>query len=233
MVIMKNKKLAVVMVFSISTLISCGAKESDKVGEAQLCLDKAAQGQATACMEKINGIESKSAYALRCSAGFIDEGFTQPTRFKQAYDALSTNSNSNTEAFLGVLSFSSKSTALLNKAFAEDTYNSCTKSGAKGLMLLGSMAQTATTLAQLAGSFVNGTQPDATQIEAAITAALTDPAAKAAIGSALATTYTSSCQTGQKADDALCTQMDAALVGIDVTNSSAVGDAILNYWQSH
>lgn len=221
------------ILFSALTVVSCGPNDADKVGEAQLCIDKSTKGTAAACLEKVQGIETKGAYTLRCSAGFIDEGFTQPARFKQAFDALGTNSSSNTESFLGILAFSSKSTPTLNSSFANETYNHCVKSEAKGLMLLGSMAKTATTLSTLAGSFVNGSQPTTTDIQTAITSAMSDPTAKASIGSAVATTYATSCQTGQKADAALCTQMDAALVGVDINDSTAVGNAMLSYWQSN
>lgn len=223
----------VVLTFAMGTLVSCGPKDADKIGQAQLCLDKATKGTAAACMEKIAGIETKSANVLRCSAGFIDEGFTEPARFKMAFDALGNNSGSNTETFMGVLAFSSKSTAPLNTTFAYETYEYCAKSGAKGLMLLGSMAKTATTLSGLAGSYVDGAQPDASAIQAAITNAKSDPVAKEAIGSAIASTYTASCQTGQKADESLCTQLDAALVGVDITNSADVGAAILAYWEAN
>ena len=184
-------------------------------------------------MEKIAGIESKGAYTLRCSAGFIDEGFTQPARFKAAFDALSTNSGNNTEAFMGVLAFNSKSTAVLNKTFASETYTNCTKSEAKGMMLLGSMATTATTLMALSGSFNSGTQLTPAEIATGIQNALADPASKSAIGAAVATTYTASCQSGTKADAALCTQLDSALGSININDPAAVGDAILNYWKNH
>ncbi|MBC7370756.1 MAG: hypothetical protein H7326_04275 [Bdellovibrionaceae bacterium] len=216
-------------------LISCGAKDSDKIGEAQLCLDKAVQGAAAGCMEKISGIESKGAYTLRCSAGFIDEGFTQPARFKSAFDALSTSGGLNTEAFFGVLAFNSKANSTANKNFASETYLNCTKSEAKGMMLLGSMATTATTLAALAvgGPYVNGAQPTPAQINGALTAALGDPVALAAIGSAVSTTYTASCLTGTKADAALCSQLDSALGPVDITNPTAVANAILTYWKNN
>ncbi len=233
MITINKLMIAMGLFVSATLLVSCGPNEADKVGEAQLCLDKSTKGTAAACMEKIQGIESKGAYTLRCSAGFIDEGFTQPARFKQAFDALGTNSSSNTESFLGVLAFSSKSTPTLNTSFANETYDNCAKSGAKGMMLLGSMAKTATTLSALTGSFVNGSQPTTGDIQTAITLAMSDPTAKTSIGAAVATTYAASCQTGQKADAALCTQMDAALVGVDTNDSTAVGNAILTYWQSN
>jgi hypothetical protein len=228
-----HKKLVLLMALSAGVFVSCGPKDADKIGEAQLCLDKATQGTAAACTEKIAGVESKSAYGIRCSAGFIDEGFTQPARFKQAYDALSQNGSSSTEAFMGVLAFNSKATPDLNVAFATATFNDCSKSGGKGLILLGSMASTATTLSKIAGTFVGGAQPTPSQIEAAINTAKSDPAAKAAIGAAVAVTYTSSCLNGSQADKGICDQMGTALATVDLNDPAAVGQAILNYWSSN
>jgi hypothetical protein len=216
-------------------LSSCGPKEADKVGEAQLCLDTAVQGQATACLEKIDGIDTAAANTLRCSAGFIDEGFTQPTRFQNAFDQLSSGGSSATEGFLSVLSFQSKATPALNLAYATQTYGYCVKSGAKGFMLLGSMANTATNLA----NFANTITPDAAGITTAITNLVADPTNPAnapvvsAIGAAISTTYTASCQTGQKADASLCSQLDSALVGQNLADSSAIGLLVLNYWKNH
>lgn len=230
----KTKNLSFVSALTLSAvLVSCGPKDADKIGEAQLCIDKATQGTAAACTEKIAGIESESANLLRCSAGFIDEGFTKPARFKQAFDALSANGGNTTEAFMGVLAFSSKTTANDNSTFANQTYEYCAKSKAKGFMLLGSMAKAATTLSTIAGSFVNGSQPSQADITNAINTAINDPTARAAIGSAVATTYTASCTAGSQSNKELCTQFDSALSGVDISNADAVGNALLAYWQNH
>jgi len=232
-----NKKAALLLALSLSSsmLISCSEKDADKVGEAQLCLDKATQGTANTCMEKIASIDTPAANLLRCSANFIDEGFTQPSRFKSAFDALSTNSSSNTQAFMSVLAFSSKSSSADNQTYADQTYSYCSKSEAKGFMLLGSMAEAATTLSVLAGSFTSGTQPSSTDITNAINAALGggNPAAVTAIGAAVTTTYAASCQTGQQANTTLCDQFNTALSGVDTSDASAVGNAVLNYWKNH
>lgn len=229
-----NKNLSRLFAVSLfATLISCGPKDADKIGAAQLCLDDAAPGEAAACMEKISGIDTPSANLLRCSAGFIDEGFTQPERFKNAFDALGGDNANSTEAFMGVLAFSSKSDADANVTFANETYDHCAKSDSKGYMLLGSMAKTATTLAKLAGGFTSGTQPTETDIANAINAAISDPTAQAAIGSAVATTYEASCQSGDQSNESLCSQFDSALTGIDINDSAAVGAAVLAYWQNN
>jgi hypothetical protein len=219
----------------VALLVSCGPKEADKVGEAQLCIDSAKQGEAAACLEKIEGIESAAANTLRCSAGFIDEGFTQPARFKSAFEQLSNGSGSATEGFLSVLSFQSKATSDLNLQSATETYGYCVKSGAKGFMLLGSMANTATNLAKFAGSIT----PDATSITNAINDLVADPTnpanapVVAAIGAAISTTYAASCQTGQKADTSLCEQLDSALAGKNLADNSAIGLLVLDYWKNH
>lgn len=224
-----------VVVMAGGLLTACGPSEADKIGEAQLCLDTAPQGQAAQCLEKIAGIDTPAANTLRCSAGFIDEGFTQPARFKSAFDQLSNSGNSGTEAFLSVLSFRSKSTADENLTLATETYGHCVKSGGKGVMLLASMANTATNLAKVAGSL----NPATGDITTAINDLVNDPTNPAnapviaAVGSAISTTYTASCKTGQQADAALCSQLDSALTGIDLTDSTAIGQAVLNYWKNN
>jgi len=229
-----NKKMALVCALSLSAaLVSCGPKDSDKIGEAQLCLDTATQATVAACKEKIAGIDSTAASLIRCSAGFMEEGFTSAARFNSAFAALSDGTNSSTEGFLGVLAFSSKSSASANETFANETYEHCAKSKAKGFMLLGSMAKTATTLSALAGGFINGSQPSAAQISTLLGTALGNPTATAAIGSAVITTYTASCQTGQQSNVELCTDFNAALAGKDTTDPAVVGDAILTYWQGN
>lgn len=229
-----RKKLAYFCALSVcATLVSCAKKDADKVGEAQLCLDDATQGTAAACMEKIAGVETSGAYALRCSANFIDEGFTQPARFKQAFDAFDTNSSNNTEAFMSVITFKSKADIDANLAFANQTFEYCNKSGAKGLMLLGTMASTSTTLAKVADTLAgSGTQPTAEQINDALeslTGGGGDPATIAAIGTVVSATYESSCGNGST-NQSICDQLNEALVGVDTTDPAAVGAAVIAKW---
>ena len=56
-------------------LVSCGPKDSDKIGDAQLCLDNATSSNVSDCVQKVDGLESPGAYVIRCSANFIQEGF--------------------------------------------------------------------------------------------------------------------------------------------------------------
>src|SRR4051812_40545203 len=97
-----KKNLGLVCALTLSViLVSCGKKDADKIGEAQLCLDKATPATAAECKVMVEGIEATGAYTIRCSANFISEGFTQAARFKQAFDAFDNNSTNNTEAFMG------------------------------------------------------------------------------------------------------------------------------------
>ncbi|HEY8272036.1 MAG TPA: hypothetical protein VIG33_14185 [Pseudobdellovibrionaceae bacterium] len=220
------------LALSASFLISCAPKAADKIGDAQLCLDKATQGTAAACLEKIEGIDTAAANVMRCSAGFIDEGFTDPTRFKKAFDALSQKSAgaTNTLTFLSFIAFSSKGTATENKAFATDTYNSCLKTKAKGLTLLGSMAMTATVISGGLTALNDGAA-----IQTAITSLLgsADDSSKTAVGSAVIATYTSSCTDGSEANQGLCDQLNGYLGtdgAVDISDPLAVGNAILTNW---
>lgn len=232
-----KRSLVFICALSLSGLLgACGPKDADKVGIAQLCIDDAAPGEAAACLEKIEGIESASAYALRCSANFIDEGFTQPARFREAFGSFDNNSSTNTEAFMSVMAFKSKSTIDDNVTFATTTLEYCNKSRAKGLMLLGSMALTSTTLMKVADSIGQLAGGDMSNLDAnAVNAALVemrdnpDPTTVAAIGTAIVSTYTASCETGN-ANQSICDQLNEALDGVDTSDPAAVGAAVIAKW---
>lgn len=237
-----RKNLALILALSATTaLVSCGKKDADKIGEAQLCLDKATQATAASCKTMVDGIDTKGANTIRCSANFIQEGFTEATRFKQAFDAFDNNSTSNTEAFMSVLTFKSQSTMDLNATFAEETYGYCSKTGSKGLMFLGTMASTATTFAKVAYSLTggaSGTTPTAQQINDALTDLKNNPSSGSnastisAVGTVVASTYTTSCQTGSDANQSMCDQLNTALAGVDLNDPAAVGAAVIANWSN-
>jgi hypothetical protein len=227
-------KISLLLAASLA-LISCGEKDKDKIGEAQLCIDKATSATVSQCLEKIDGIDTEAANVLRCSAGFIEEGFTDPDRLHHAFEALGrkTNGDTDTLTFLSYIAFSSKGSAGANQTLASDTYAACVKSNAKGLILLGSMAMTATTLSTSLGSFTPGSGGD---IKTAIGNIIGQPGSEAAIGGAVSATYQTSCATGQVANEGVCNQLDSILENasppVDMTDSQAVGHAVLAYWQT-
>lgn len=235
--IIGRKNLAIILALTATTaLVSCGKKDADKVGEAQLCLDKATQGTAASCKAMVDGIETSGAYTIRCSANFIQEGFTEATRFKQAFDAFSNNSTNNTEAFMTFMTFkNSGSTIDENLSVSNETFTYCNKTGSKGLMLLGTMASTSTTLAKVA-SIAAGFSGTGTPTQQQIHDALVnlqgggDATSVNAIGNVVSATYTASCQSGSGANQSLCEQLDSALTGVDLNDPAAVGAAVINKW---
>jgi hypothetical protein len=225
-----KKNLAYICALTMSaSLVSCGPKTADKIGEAQLCLDKATQATAATCLEKIEGIDTPAANVMRCSAGFIEEGFTQPTRFKSAFDALSQQANgaTNTLTFLSFIAFSSKGTSAENTALATATYASCLKSNAKGLTLLGSMAMTATVIS---GGLTVANGTDIKTAIGALIASGTDES-KAAIGSAVIATFASSCGGDAPANQGLCDQLTSYGVGTS-SDPLTTGAAVLANWNT-
>ncbi len=231
-----RRNLAAIFILTATTaLVSCGKKDADKIGEAQLCLDKATQTTAAECKAMVDGIEKTGAYAIRCSANFMTEGFTQSARFKQAFDAFDNNSPNNTEAFMSVMTFKNLTTIDANVSFANETFEYCAKTGSKGLMLLGTMASTSTTLSKVANSLTGGTSgsaPDATQINQALNDLKNgnNPAAVQAIGSVVSSTYATSCQSGSASNQSICEQLDDALKGVDLNDPAAVGAAVIAKW---
>lgn len=237
-----RKNLAIIFAMSAcAALVSCGKKDADKVGEAQLCLDKATQATAASCKAMVEGIETTGAYSILCSANFITEGFTEASRFKQAFDSFDNNSSNNTESFMSVLTFKSQASMDLNATFATETNSYCAKSGSKGLMFLGTMATTATTFAQVAYNLTagaSGTAPTAQQINDALTdlknnpSSGSNPATISAVGTVIASTYTTSCQTGSDANQSMCDQLNTALAGVDMNDPAAVGAAVISQWSN-
>jgi len=236
-----KKNLSLVFALTaVTALVSCGEKDADKIGKAQLCLDKATQGTAAECKAMVDGIETSGAYSIRCSANFINEGFTAPARFKQAFDAFDTNSNNNTETFMSVMTFKNSGTTMdQNMTVASETNDYCSKTGSKGLRFLGMMAFSSTTMAKAAydlTSGTSGTTPDATQINAALTdlknnpTSGSNPAKIAAIGTVVSSTYTATCQSGSSANQSICDQLDDALKGVDINDPAAVGAAVISKW---
>ncbi|MBS1970173.1 MAG: hypothetical protein JSU04_07680 [Bdellovibrionales bacterium] len=236
-----RKNLATILALTATTaLVSCGKKDADKIGEAQLCLDKATQATAAECKAMVDGIEKTGAYAIRCSANFIAEGFTQPARFKQAFDAFDNNSTSNTEAFMSVMTFkNSGSTVDENLTVANQTFEYCNKTGSKGLMLLGTMASTSTTLAKVANALSGtGTTPTSTDINNALNDLKNNPssgtnaATISAIGTVVSSTYAASCQSGSASNQSICEQLDEALNGVNISDPAAVGAAVIAKWSN-
>ncbi len=223
------KALTLILLCTSSLIfISCTkSTDLDSVGDAQYCLDTATAATVQNCVDKVAGVETASAYVIRCSANFIQNGFGSSQQIVDIFENLDSSGGSSL-SFLGALNFS-------DSTVANTTFDNCSKTNQKGLTLLGAMVKSATAIASL-GGLINATSP--AEIQAAIDALLNTPGANQddaaeSIGTAVTAIYASTCQVGSPANADLCAQMDQAYVEAGTSDPSAIGLALLEAWGGH
>lgn len=238
---MLSKKNFVIGLSILSLGLSgCQETEADKIGDAQLCIDTATSATVSSCLSKIEGIDTPAANVLRCSAGFIEEGFDQADRLINSIEQLDAGGEGSA-GLMSLIAFKSKSGGALNKAFATATSQYCQKSGKKGMSLLGTLAMSATTLAALVDNALSSISTiDPADIRTEITnllnaAAGNDPDALQTvndIGAAVSTTYQVACAGGSSTSD-MCREMIEAIEtnGVNINDPDAVGQEILRLWR--
>lgn len=234
--LVKNTSLLILGSVVLSTLLACGKKDADKIGDAQTCLDTSSRTTVSQCIEKVAGLESAQSYVIRCAATFIQEGFDDPTRLSNAYKNMTNTGTATagtdaTLAVLSVMSFTSGSGAAANQALSDTNFAYCAKSGSKGLILLSGISQMATSmlaLAQIASAC------SATDINCALNYAKNNTAAQAAVGAAAAAAYTSNCSGGQTSNQQFCNQFQAAVTATPggTSNTTALGQTLLGQYCS-
>lgn len=127
-------------------LLSCGSStESDKVGDAQTCLDQLTSTSSTSdvntCISKVDGLSGAGAEGIRCSGGFIREGFSNGTRLISAFTSIDGGTgSSNVQSLMGLLSFTSAGDLATDYSDSNTTFTACLDSGAKGATLLASFS---------------------------------------------------------------------------------------------
>lgn len=141
---MKFGKMILLVPFVLG-LISCGSeKDTDKIGDAQACLDKLNADNPAGidkCLVPISHLDTPQAESLRCTAGFLKEGLATGQRIVAGFDRLGSNPSSDkTLGMMEILSFTSKGAPADDFQNARTTYASCLKSGAKGATLLASFS---------------------------------------------------------------------------------------------
>ncbi len=218
------------LLFLLFLLAACGgAKETDKIADAQNCLDHAAANEAAACVSKVEGITSQSADLIRCVGKFVKEGFNDPAKISTAMSGLSAGGNGTggSTAMMAALAFKAESTANLNSSSAQDTLSLCNKAKSKGLILLSGLAATSTSLAFLGG--VDLTNLSGASLTSLMTTLGNDPAAQAAVGSAVVSIYSSTCSGTGTTTGNFCSQFQSAVSSIPggVSDPSAVGAKIM------
>lgn len=221
--------LKTLAIFSMLFLSACSEKDVDKVGDAQNCIDTATNANVTKCLDKIKGINTPAAYAIRCSAKFIEEGFDEPSRFVTAFQQLdnSSGSGSSTLGFMGVLAFSSNSDWTTNETNANLAMEYCEKSESPGMITLAGAAKIATSMAKIASSVLDGNLSQA-DMEAALTSCTGDTTCQTAIGSATIAIYNSSCSGDTKTNKDFCADIEGAITnaGVSADDPAAVGAAL-------
>jgi hypothetical protein len=216
------------------------SKETDKdrLGDAQSCLDTATTSTAQSCVAKIADIQTPQANMLRCSAGFIQEGFDN-TRLVEAVQSLS--GTQGTSEFLSNIAFHSLADAASNLDFVNATNTYCQSSGQTFLGVIGNAAASATMLIKLSGGTLDPNNlPDATTINSAISTmidssgnVLSGQAANVtAIGNLIVGTYQTGCTGDTQVNKDLCDQLTNAIntSGADLSDPEAVGAQVLLAW---
>ena len=189
------------------------------MASAQSCMDSATTAaQANACAAKVEGIETPSAYLIRCSANFIAQGFTGE-RIAKAYQRMTESSGSSgSDPMLSMMSYLVFSNNDSTNTIAA-TLSNCTKSGTISMLRLAEVANLASTVASVGSinpaDFDPSKSPEDLQIaiEAAVTGALAaTPAQQEALGTVALQMNASVCSAGSSlADKEVCTYMADAI----------------------
>ena len=221
--------LLVCLTSSSLILAACGgAKDIDKVAEAQNCLDTATSDQVAACVAKVDGLVTPAAYLIRCVGKFTKEGFNNPSKIANALSGISGGgSTSGSMTMRAALAFSSESTPALNAASAQEAMSLCSLSNSKGLILLSGLSSTSTTLSSLVGQ--DPSTLSGTDLQALMGTLSGNPQAESAVGSAAATIYETNCTGSQSNSSGICQQFDSAVSTVPggTSNTSALGAQIM------
>lgn len=211
-------------------LAACTTPESDKIADAQDCLDRSTSTTALACMSKVEGLTSASSELIRCSAYFIDQGFSEASRLSEVAEQMSStdgNQDGSTITALSFMAFSAEKYDMTkNFELSEAAFASCSKSSSSGLIYLSSMARIATSAMNVIPGYDprDGVAPTPEQVEEA----LCDPSRSAvtsiAIGSAAQVAYEQNCLGKDITNDPACLQFQAAVNA--GTTPEQIGDGL-------
>lgn len=222
---LRFKNMTTLLVICLIAASGCGKKDSDKVAEAQACLDSSDSTSALSCMSKVDGIESEAANLIRCSANFIFQEFTSPTRLTKIADQMKSSGGS-ASAAIGLLSFAKASGSYTATDLMNQTSTYCVASKSKGMILLSQMALVGTTLSTLVGSDVTTKcdTADPAYNAADCQTAVQDQvcsADSATLGTAAQTAYLQSCTGSSQSNSSVCQQFAAVNAG--TTDPTTIG----------
>lgn len=214
------------LILMISFLSSCKKSDADSVADAQRCLDKSTSSTVNACLDYVQGIETEAAYLIRCSASFIFQDFTNPTRLSNIAEQMKNSGSSSSTVALGMLSFSKPTDVNQAASLANSTFQDCVKSKSKGMILLSAMANIASSAnAAGVGDIVDkcdSTSPgyNATDCENATKDGICN-ASPATVGNATLIAYQQSCLGSNQQNSSVCTDFATATNG--TTDPATIG----------
>lgn len=251
---MKSFRTLLLLSFILFLGLSCSQKDSDKIGEAQICLDSAkTAAQANSCLSIVSGMSSSAANGVRCSAYFIAEGFTDPQTFVNAFSAIdSGGSSSNINTLMGLITFKSATTQAGDYTNAQTTFNYCVASGGKGATMISAFSFMPIALlkhfnskgvancAKTGGSggtytfstCMTSVASDSTFLTAVAGGSSTTNAYFSGLsdilGNVVIATYSVSCSVGTATNATLCSTLSTAITnGGGVGNPSGVGKSFI------
>ena len=224
------------VLIAVSTLLlltSCETPDDQKLATAQNCIDGAkTSADADRCTAIVAGVETEKAYLIRCSAGYIAQGFTG-ARFATAFQRLKDNPNSGQDPMataMAYLIFTKSSVAYS----ADNTLTNCTKSGVRSMMRLATMSKLATFIATAGlGSIPTSADPtDPAFNPASISTAISNLAGsgsaadQANVGTIAIAANAAYCNPGSSfATNEICTNLTAAINGGG--SNQSIGQALL------
>lgn len=214
------------------SITGCETKEDNKIAKAQTCLDGATQASAANCSAMVSGLTSMGAYKIRCSAGYISEGFTSE-RFAQAFDKIANNKTQTGSTLTAITNMVFSSTAVANAIFED-----CSKAGSPGMLNLATLSKTATTLMSATGNLASilaaldndGEISDSelATIKGNLDPNTMSPADKEVVGGQVLELNTQYCAMGSAyADTKICTDLGTA-IGSSSGDKAALAELFLN-----
>lgn len=189
-------------------LTSCEQSESNKLAQAQKCLDHVDESNPTSansCLQYVADLDSEQANIIKCSVTFLAGGLTT-VKIANAYKQLDGNSAANKEAiFINTLSLSPVSAATNATSY-------CQKTGIAGLIYLANLSVIGSNIMNLFPGFNPSVPPSSSDVQTAIQNCRNTPGScnDAQVGSAAISVANAYCS-GSNASTSVCQKINDAV----------------------
>lgn len=204
---------------TLITLLSFQACQKGELAElqaAQLCLNTATSGTAQNCVANIASNTTPYAYSLKCTAIFIEQGFSTPSQFMNAINTINNSGCgggcSPTLNALGTLNFGTNTTA------ANNAFSVCSKAEVKFYTQISSLFKMGTLAVVATGT----SNPTAASIESSL-----GSMSSSDLGDLAQTTYSSVCTDTTGASTETKSYCNELALAVNAGGSStAIGDCL-------